>query len=354
MDTTSAPAKRNLRASITRKYDERVAATTEKLDPHRARAKELLKDVEDGVTTPIDGTFSASKEPSKLAAPLAYKDAPLLTLRELMPGNTGDDDEDGVLDQSFRADKIEFLVMVRDATANERVADMVIEEVGEVDWDIPTKEDFEDAMGLVFDLFTSDDSELVHAFKWASVGSATGVGCFSVSTGQLGHINEIRGVMRTIMHEGRCFESFPRKAMMKSFSLTAFFPRATKFVGVSRLIEWIFSCNRGLQGTIWPSAVKKFPDDHPNPRKRGARILSFTGDQAFLDSLHGFPRGFPFSVKLANIYIQGGERTRTGQTGQRRRRPRMTEAALKELLARHGKESIDDTDEQSAPPSGRT
>ena len=46
MDTTSA--KRNLRANITRKYDERVAATTEKLDPHLARAKLLLKDVKDG------------------------------------------------------------------------------------------------------------------------------------------------------------------------------------------------------------------------------------------------------------------------------------------------------------------
>ena len=132
--------------------------------------------------------------------------------------------------------------------------------------------------------------------------------------------------------------------MMKSFSLTAFFPRATKYVGMSRLIEWLFSCNRGLQGTIWPSAVKKFRDDHENPRKRGARILSFTGDQKFLDSLHAFPRGFPFSVKLSNVYIQGGERTKAGQATLRRRRPRMTEAALKELLARHGKETIDETE----------
>ena len=155
--------------------------------------------------------------------------------------------------------------------------------------------------------------------------------------------------MRTIMHEGRCFESFPKKAMMKSFSLTAFFPRATKYVGMSRLIEWLFMCNRGLQGTIWPSAVKKFPDDHVNPRKRGARILSFTGDQKFLDSLHAFPRGFPFSVKLSNVYIQGGERTKAGQASLRRQRPRMTEAALKELLARHGKETIEETETEENP-----
>ena len=135
--------------------------------------------------------------------------------------------------------------------------------------------------------------------------------------------------------------------MMKSYSLTAYFPRATKFVGMGRLIEWLFMCNRGLKGTIWPSSVKKFADNHESPRKRGARILSFTGDQKFLDSLHAFPRGFPFSVKLANVYIQGGERTKAGHTGQRQKRPKMTEEALKKLLARHGKEIIDEAEEES-------
>ena len=207
-------------------------------------------------------------------------------------------------------------------------------------------------MGQVFDLFTEECPDLVHAFKWASVGSATGVGCFSVCTGQLNHINDIRGILRKIIYNARCYESFPRLAMMKSFSLTAFFPRAIKFVGMARLIQWVFSCNRGLKGTIWPSAVKKFPDDHPIARKRGARILSFTGDQKFLDSLHAFPRGFPFSVKLANVYIQGGERTKAGQNSQRRRRPRMTEQALKELLARHGKETIDDAKEKNDERAG--
>ena len=63
-----------------------------------------------------------------------------------------------------------------------------------------------------------------------------------------------------------------------------------------------------------------------------------------MDSLHAFPQGYPFIVKLSNVYIQGGERTRAGVAPQRRRRPRMTEAALKELLARHGKEAMDDAE----------
>ena len=36
-----------------------------------------------------------------------------------------------------------------------------------------------------------------------------------------------------------------------------------------------------------------------------------------------------------------------GQTGQRQRRPRMTEEALKKLLARHGKEIIDEAEEEN-------
>ena len=332
-------------------YDERVAETTAKIDPHRAKARTLLKDVNDGEVTDFEVTFTGPKDPPMYESPKPYLEAPLLTLRELMPGSTGDDEEDSELDQSFRADKIEFLVMVRNITDTEKEADTVLEEVGEIDWDIPSHDEFEDVMGMVFDLFTDEDSELVHAFKWASVGNATGVGCFSVSTGQLGHINDIRGVMRTIIYKGRCFESFLKRAMMKSFSLTAFFPRATKLVGMVRLIEWIFSCNRGLKGTIWPSAIR--PDDHINARKRGARILSFTGDQKFLDSLHSFPRGFPFNVKLANVYIRGGERTKAGQTTQRKKRPKMTEAALKELLARHGK-IMDDAEESDQQTGGKT
>ena len=153
-------------------------------------------------------------------------------------------------------------------------------------------------MGQVVDVFTDDNVAMVQALRWSSVASATGVGCFSVGTGNRDHIDEIRRVVRTIIYGGRCYESFPKKALMKSFSLTAFFPRSCKFVGMKKLLAWLFLCNRGLKGTIWPSVSKKFPDTHPNPRKRGARILSFTGDQQFLDSLHAFPRGFPFSCLL--------------------------------------------------------
>ena len=139
---------------------------------------------------------------------------------------------------------------------------------------------------------------------------------------------------------------------MKSFSLTAYFPRSTKCVGTKKLIAWLLSCNRGLKGNIWPIEARKYADTHPIVRQRGARILSFTGDQEFLDSLQRFPRNFPFHIKLANVYIRGGTRTEEGQTVLKRRRPRMTAEALKNLLQRHGKEIVEDAEAEEASLSG--
>ena len=265
MDTSAGPStKRSLRAAITRQYENRVAQTTEKIDPNRTKARELLGDVDNFELEEVEGTFTAPAQRASTAQ-VEYLDAPLMTLRELMPGNTGDGDDDSELDQAFRADKIEFLVMQRPLTQDEIQADHVLEDVGSIDWSIPTQEEYEDLMGQVLDVYTDDNPYLVDALNWSSVGTTTGVGCFSVKTGNPEHIQDLRGAMRAIMHDGKCFESFPKKPMMKSFNLTAFFLRSTKYVGMGRLIEWLFFCNCGLQGTIWPTLSKKFPDSHQTP-----------------------------------------------------------------------------------------
>ena len=120
MDTSAAgpSTKRCLRADITRQYEERVAATTEWIDPNRAKARELLGDIDNFELEEVAGSFSA---PAKRANEdkVEYHEAPLMTLWELMPGNTGEGDEDNDLDQSFRADKIEFLVMQRNMTEDD-------------------------------------------------------------------------------------------------------------------------------------------------------------------------------------------------------------------------------------------
>ena len=342
MDTNDASAvKRNARATLSRLYDARVAATTEKIDPLRAKAREALKDVDNFEVEKVDGQWGTDTVPH--APEINPEDAPLLTLRQLMPGSTGDE-EDHELDNKFRANKIEFMVVQRTLTPNERKEGHAIEDPSDVDWTIPSQEEYEDVMGLVFDVYTDEKPEMVHGFSWSSVGTATGVGCFSVRTGKLTDIEDIRGTVRAIFYKDCCYETFPKKAIMKSYALTAFFPRATKHVGTKKLIFWLISCNPGLKGKIWPVEAKKYPDNHPIARRRGARILSFTGDQQFLDSLRNFPRDFPFSIRLANVFIRGGDRAAPGSTTQKKKRPRMTEEGLRKLLERHGKEVTDEAE----------
>ena len=308
----------------------------EKVDPNRAKARAVLKEETMEVES-LDGEWDGYKKPLP-SDTQAYLDTPLLTLRQLMPGSSGGDGDDQDLDQSFRADKIEFMVVRRPLTPAEKQAETVLVDPGDVDWSIPEQADYEDIMGPALDIYTDNWPELVHDLAWSSVGSATGVGCFSVKTGRLTDMEDIRGTLRTIIIQGMCFESFPKRVLMNSNSLTAFFPRSTECVGTKKLVSWLLSCNRGLQGKIWPIETRKYPDDHPIARRRGARALSFTGDQTFLDSLQRFPKDFSLNIKIANVYIRGGERTNEGQKVLRRRRPRMTAEALKNLLRCHGKE----------------
>ena len=105
---------------------------------------------------------------------------------------------------------------------------------------------------------------------------------------------------------GKTFETFPTLALIKKYSLTIYLAASISHVNPSRCLKWLRSCNRKLQGKMWSLNTKKFPKSHP---RVGARIVAITGDQQFLDSLHRFPRDYPFDIKIANLYIRGGQRT---------------------------------------------
>lgn len=176
MDTSAGPSsKRSLRERITRQYEDPVAQTTEKLDLNRAKAQELLGDVNNFELEAIDGTFTAPTQRASTTQ-VDYLDAPLIMLRELMPGNTGNGDDDSKLDQAFRANKIEFLVLQRALTPEEKKANHILEDVGSIDWSIPNQEEYKDLMGQVLDVYTDDNPYLVDVLNWSSVGTATGVG----------------------------------------------------------------------------------------------------------------------------------------------------------------------------------
>ena len=180
-----------------------------------------MKETDNMVVEPLTGNVEAFKEPLPVVTD-NYEVAPLLTLRELMPGSAAGDDDDPELDQTFRANKVEFMVVQRDLTPAEKTQDAVLQDPSDVDWTIPEQEEYEDIMG------SDERPELVHALCWSSVGSSTGVGCFSIRTGRLDNMEDIRGTLRSILVNDKCFESFPKRALMKSYSLTAFFPRSTK------------------------------------------------------------------------------------------------------------------------------
>jgi hypothetical protein len=190
-------------------------------------------------------------------------------------------------------------------------------------------------MGKATSLYTDKDKTFIHGLSWSSVGNLTGTGVFTIKTGQMTHITGFRAMLRDMVVNGRCFESIPKQAILNKYSLTLFISPSVAHVDTKKVLEWLLDLNRGLRGEIKPVSVRKFKDSFPIEKRRGARLVSFTGDQEFLDSLHKFPRDYPFDVKVGNIYIRGGDRTDLAFPKNRQsqaQRPRMSQAAVNALL----------------------
>ena len=105
------------------------------------------------------------------------------------------------------------------------------------------------------------------------------------------------------------------------------------------------SCNPGLKGSIETIECREYNKTHPVVRRRGAKMITFTGEEEFLDSLHSFPSNFPFSIKIANAYIRGGDRVKERYAGGKLQRPRISNGALQDLLKRNSNMMADATAE---------
>ena len=96
---------------------------------------------------------------------------------------------------------------------------------------------------------------------------------------------------------------------------------------------WLGLCNN-LEGTYDVLTCRTYPSDHPNEKRRGARIVSFEGDQSFYDSLHKFPQDFPFTVKVGgNVYIRGGDRADPDDPRAMSFRPRIQRRGVRQLMS---------------------
>ena len=91
----------------------------------------------------------------------SYADAPLLNLKDLLPPDLVPDNEDLTLDTTFRATRLEFVVLSFDS-------DDVLLDPGtdddDMEWGIPTQEVFDDVVARAVNIFTKDNPDLILSF----------------------------------------------------------------------------------------------------------------------------------------------------------------------------------------------
>ena len=158
------------------------------------------------------------------------------------------------------------------------------------------------------ELFTADDPDRIMSLSWSSTGWDTGVGLVALTTDNLQMIKEFREAISSVEYDGQRFLSMPKQMLLKKYALTIYFGRPFHRFTTARLMYWVGLCN-DLKGEMDIVETRYFAKDHPNPRRRGARIVAFEGNQVFMDSLQPFPKDFLFSIRFGgNLYIRGGDR----------------------------------------------
>ena len=156
--------------------------------------------------------------------------------------------------------------------------------------------------------YTANDTMRIKSLAWSSTGWDTGVGIVAITTDDLSLVEEFRDVVAQVEYEGQRFITMPKQMLLKKYALTIYFGRQFHRFETPKLMEWLGICN-DLRGEFELVETRNFPKDHDNPRRRGARIVAFEGNQEFLDSLHSFPKDYPFNIRFGgNLYIRGGDR----------------------------------------------
>ena len=311
-----------MRATVTHQFDAKVKAVRKARNPEKEEVEFVTEELDIEVKCPTGA------KPRPLAKP---EDAPMVTLRSLMPGSARSaDPNDHSLNEEFRADSIEFLVVRRKAEKDEVDCGQPLEDINEAAWEIPSEDVYDNIMGHAIGKFTEEDPELIHVLCWSSINQNTETGVFKIKTGDMHQIHTFRAIIRNMILDDTCFDTFPKLAIIKKYQLSAYFPKNTKPIKTPVLLLWLVSCNRGLCGSLRSVEVRYYPEGHP---RYGARIVAMTGTPEFMDSLQHFPKDFPFSITMANVFIRGG--TRSDESHANARRPKISEVALQGLIKRN-------------------
>ena len=105
-------------------------------------------------------------------------------------------------------------------------------------------------MAQAVDLYTEENIELIHVINWSSINSRTGAGAFSIKTGDLVQIQEFRAIVRGLFIAGRTYETFPKLALIKKYSLTMYIPASVSHFKPNKLIALLRTCDRDLKGCL--------------------------------------------------------------------------------------------------------
>ena len=329
-------AKRNmtsLREKLTHVYQKKTKETREKRD--------------DGKTTPsvqlrVDTTHAGEKVKSTtvpLLEPVKLADAPTLSLKDLVPEQDKYGIESQGQDESFKADRIEFVVVEREFAIGEETAPPGSDR--DYEWEIPERNFFDAIMGQAIEKYTEEDWDRIDYLTFSSVGWNTGVGLFAFGSDKLEQMNIFRQIIRTLRIGNKCFEPYPKRMLLNRYALTIYFNAAFQWNSELKLLFFIKKLN-GFKGELTMAETRFYPEDHPT--RQGCKIVACEADQQFLDELYKYPKDHAFSIRFGgNLYIRGGERIDPDDPDAvRQRRPKLTRTAAKKFIQGSGEDILSD------------
>ena len=114
----------------------------------------------------------------------------ILNLKDLLPSElVGPESQDLTLDSTFRATRLEFIILARD---NDDVLLHPDKDDDEIEWGIPEQELFDEVVARGVQIFTKDSPDLILNLAWSSTGWETGVGLVALTTDNLQTVDDFR------------------------------------------------------------------------------------------------------------------------------------------------------------------
>ena len=202
---------------------------------YQKKTKEMREKREETRTTPsvefrIDTSHTREKVKSTsvpLLEPVKLADA--LSLKDQVPEHDKYGMESQGQDESFKSDRIEFVVVEREVEDGEEA--IVSGSDQDYEWEIPERSSFAAIMGHAIDKYTETDWDCIDFLTFSSVGWNTGVGLFAFGSDKLEQMNIFRGILRTLRIGNKCFEAYPKRMLLNQYTLTIYLNTANRGCG---------------------------------------------------------------------------------------------------------------------------